>query len=124
MRHYAIGFDVYGTLVDPFQVKQPLRDLVGERADRFLELWREKQIEYAFRRGLMRRYETFAVCTQQALDFTTASLQINLSNEARAELMKHYQQLDAFPDVAPGVEKMRSAGYTLVAFSNGTEEAV
>src|SRR5438067_12878543 len=99
MKPYAIGFDVYGTLVDPMQMKKPLRDLVGERADRFLELWREKQIEYAFRRGLMRRYENFAVCTQQALDFTSTSLRISLSSEARAELEKHYQQLNAFPDV-------------------------
>lgn len=121
---YAIGFDVYGTLVDPLQMKQPLRDLVGERADRFLELWREKQIEYAFRRGLMRRYENFGVCTEQALEFTTVSLGINLSAEARAELIKHYQELKAFSDVAPGIERLKASGHTTVAFSNGAEATV
>src|SRR5438270_9556906 len=120
MRHYAIGFDVYGTLVDPFQVKQPLRDLVSDHADRFLELWREKQIEYAFRRGLMKRYESFAVCTAQALDFTATSLDVKLSKDAQNELLKHYQQLEAFPDVASGLKKLRDAGHDLVAFSNGT----
>ncbi len=121
---YAIGFDVYGTLVDPLQMKQPLRDLVGERADRFLELWREKQIEYAFRRGLMKRYENFGVCTKQALEFTTISLGVHLSAEARAELIAHYQELKAFPDVAPGIERLKAAGHTTVAFSNGAEATV
>lgn len=121
---YAIGFDVYGTLVDPMQMKQPLRDLVGDRADRFLELWREKQVEYAFRRGLMKKYENFGVCTKQALEFTTASLGVHLSHEAHKELIKHYQQLPAFPDVVQGIMKLKAAGNTVVAFSNGTEAAV
>ena len=122
--HYAIGFDVYGTLVDPLQMKQSLRDLVGDRADRFLELWREKQIEYAFRRGLMKRYENFDVCTEQALQFTTTSLGINLPAEARAGLITHYRELPAFPDVAGGIQRLKAAGHTTVAFSNGAEATV
>ena len=55
----AIGFDVYGTLVDPLEMNQHLRRLVGDIAARFAQLWREKQVEYAWRRGLMQKYETF-----------------------------------------------------------------
>jgi len=119
-----IAFDVYGTLVNPMLMKQPLRDLVGEGADRFLELWREKQIEYSFRRGLMKRYEDFAVCTAQALEFTSISLAVKLSKDAQDELIKHYQQLEAFPDVASGLKSLRNARHELVAFSNGTEATV
>lgn len=39
---YALGFDVYGTLVDPLAMAEPLRALVGEQAGRFAELWRSK----------------------------------------------------------------------------------
>jgi 2-haloacid dehalogenase len=42
--------------------------MIGEQASAFLCRWREKQLEYSFRRGLMRRYENFAVCTRQVLD--------------------------------------------------------
>ncbi len=70
----AFGFDIYGTLVDPLEMNGHLRPMVGELADRFSELWREKQVEYAFRRGLMRRYEDFGVCTRQALRYAIEAL--------------------------------------------------
>jgi 2-haloacid dehalogenase len=43
---HAIGFDIYGTLVDPLEMNEHLSPLVGEDlADRFSALWRNKQIE-------------------------------------------------------------------------------
>ncbi len=118
----AIGFDIYGTLVDPLDMNEHLRGLVGEEADRFSELWREKQIEYSWRRGLMREYADFGVCTRHALDFTALSLEVDLSADQRERLMEEYQNLRPFPDVIPGLERLRSEGHTLVAFSNGVEQ--
>ncbi len=64
--YQAIGFDIYGTLVDPLEMNEHLRPLVGkDLADRMSELWRNKQIEYTFRRALMRRYENFGYCTRR-----------------------------------------------------------
>ena len=42
----VIGFDVYGTLVDPLAIAAALQPYAGVQASRFSELWREKQIEY------------------------------------------------------------------------------
>jgi 2-haloacid dehalogenase len=120
----AIGFDVYGTLVDPLQMNQHLRLLVGDKAESFAQMWREKQIEYAFRRGLMRKYETFAVCTKQSLLLTMQTFKVELSTQDLEKLMEAYQNLPPFPDVIPGLESLRSQGDRLVAFSNGTEAAV
>lgn len=117
----AIGFDVYGTLVDPLEMNEHLRPIAGEKADRFSELWREKQIEYAFRRGLMRRYENFGVCTRQALLFAARALDVELSEEDQENLIGEYQNLRPFPDVVPGIQALRQGGVTLVAFSNGVE---
>ena len=118
----AIGFDIYGTLVDPLEMNEHLRPLVGEDlADRFSKLWRNKQIEYTFRRALMRRYEDFDVCTRQALVHTANLLHVDLSEEEREKLMEQYQNLKPFPDVVPGIEALKSRGHTLVAFSNGVE---
>ncbi len=118
----AIGFDVYGTLVDPLEMNEHLRPIVGEElADRFSELWRSKQIEYTFRRALMRQYEDFGVCTRQALVHTANVLHVSLSEEDRKRLVEEYQNLKPFPDVIPGIEALKSKGHTLVAFSNGVE---
>ncbi len=117
----ALGFDIYGTLVDPLDMREHLRELLGDRAGRFSEVWRDKQIEYSFRRGLMRRYEDFGVCTRQALVFATRSMDVELSENEQEDLLEEYQNLRAFPDVVPGIEKMKSAGHTVVTFSNGLE---
>jgi 2-haloacid dehalogenase len=119
---HAIGFDIYGTLVDPLEMNEHLRPLVGEDlADHMSELWRAKQVEYTFRRALMRRYEDFSVCTKQALVYASHVLGVELSEEEQEKLIEEYQNLRPFPDVQVGLEAMRSKSHTLVAFSNGVE---
>jgi 2-haloacid dehalogenase len=120
----TIGFDVYGTLVDPLEMNQHLHRFVGDKAEHFVELWRSKQIEYAFRRGLMQKYETFGVCTKQALLFAMQTLKVDISAKDQQQLIEDYQNLQAFPDVVPGLSALKSQGYTLVAFSNGVEATV
>lgn len=118
----AIAFDVYGTLVDPLEMGERLRPVVGDGlAEPMAKLWREKQLEYTFRRGLMRSYENFDVCTRQALDYTAQALGVTLSGDERARLIEEYMSLSPFADAAPGLETMRQAGHALVAFSNGVE---
>src|SRR4051794_41022194 len=117
----AIGFDIYGTLVDPLEMNEHLRPFAGQEADRFSELWREKQIEYTFRRALMREYEDFGVCTRQSLVFAAHALGVELSEENREELVEEYQNLRPFPDVVPGIASLGREGRVLVAFSNGVE---
>lgn len=120
----AIGLDVYGTLVDPLGMKRHLRALVGEQAGPFAALWREKQLEYSFRRGLMRRYVSFDVCTEQALRYVIAALGVDVSSADQVHLLARYRELDAFPDALPAIKELKAAGHTVVAFSNGDEMTV
>ena len=64
----TLAFDVYATLIDTHGVIVALEKHVGAKAHDFSRTWREKQLEYSFRRGLMQNYENFAVCTSNALD--------------------------------------------------------
>ncbi|MGB5465966.1 MAG: haloacid dehalogenase type II, partial [Sedimenticolaceae bacterium] len=120
----TLAFDVYGTLIDTHGVVTALREIVGERADAFSRAWRDKQLEYAFRRGLMGKYADFAVCTRQALDYTSASFKTELSDAQRRELLGIYQRLPAFADVQEGLTQLRDNGFRLYAFSNGSQAAV
>jgi 2-haloacid dehalogenase len=115
----TLAFDVYGTLIDTTGVAVALQKHVGERAAAFAALWREKQLEYSFRRGLMRQYDTFTVCTQHALEYACSFFAVELSEADKAELMAAYRTLPAFPDVATGLRELRSAGLRMYAFSNG-----
>jgi 2-haloacid dehalogenase len=120
----AIAFDIYGTLIDPHGVVDELTRRLGGRAQAFSNLWRDKQLEYSFRRGLMQRYENFPVCTRQALDYTDSLLQTGLDESAKQSLMQIYRELPAFDDVPDSLRALADEGFSLYAFSNGTADAV
>lgn len=121
MGSLTLGFDVYGTLVDPLDMQQHLKGLVGEKAAAFSQLWREKQLEYTWRRSLMQQYEDFEVCTRQALEYTTQALEVSLTDTQRLQLLDAYQRLPAYPEVIAGLTALGEAGHRLYAFSNGTQ---
>ena len=120
----TIAFDVYGTLVNPLAIAEQLKSLVGKVAEPFAELWRTKQLEYSFRRGLMRAYQPFSICTEEALLYTEKVQGVVLSEESRMHLMQQYKQLPSFPDAAPGLTSLKRDGYRLAAFSNGEADVV
>lgn len=113
-----IGFDVYGTLVDPLGIDAALREHVGDLAERFAATWRERQIDWTFRRALMGRYVDFDAVTRDAFRITSAMLGVDLRT-AEAGLLDVYRRLPAFADAAEGLSRLAEEGHRLVAFSNG-----
>jgi 2-haloacid dehalogenase len=120
----TLAFDVYGTLIDTQGVVAAVRDMVGHKAEKFSLTWRDKQLEYSFRRGLMQKYENFAVCTSDALDYTCTYCKAPLTKEQKNELLGIYHVLPAFEDVKVGLAHLKAAGFRIYAFSNGSEDAV
>lgn len=120
----VLAFDVYGTLIDPFHMEMHLRPAFGDRAKESSELWRGKQLEYSFRRALMKRYQDFNHCTEQALRYVGTQLGVSLSEETIRELMNQYLKLPAYADVASALGVFSARGFKMVACSNGTENAV
>ncbi len=120
----TLGFDVYGTLIDTHGVVVALQRYLGDDARAFSQLWRDKQLEYSFRRGLMSAYDSFAVCTANALDYACAAFRLSLSRSQKDELLALYRELPVFADVPEGLGNARRAGLRLYAFSNGKADAV
>lgn len=120
----TLAFDVYGTLINTQGVVSTLHGLIGNQAEEFSRIWRDKQLEYSFRRGLMQNYEKFSICTSNALDFTCSILKISLTNEQKENLLKCYRTLPAFSDVVDGLKQLKSSGFRIYAFSNGSSDAV
>lgn len=120
----TLAFDVYGTLIDTQGVVSKLQEVIGAKAKDFSQTWREKQLEYSFRRGLMQKYEDFAVCTRHALEYTCSYHRVTLTKEHKHELLDCYRTLPAFKDVEDGLARLKAADYRLYAFSNGSADAV
>jgi 2-haloacid dehalogenase len=120
----TLAFDVYGTLIDTHGVVVMLQKHVGDKAPEFSRVWRDKQLEYSFRRGLMQNYENFAICTSNALDYTCAYLKVRLSEKDKQELLDAYKVLPAFDDITEGLDRAMKSSFRMFAFSNGSADAV
>ncbi|MBE8182710.1 MAG: haloacid dehalogenase type II [Candidatus Portiera sp.] len=126
----TLAFDIYGTLIDVMGVVKVLEKHYGENARVFSQQWRDKQLEYSFRRALMQDYAPFSVCTRQALDYMdnlsyAAGMKDSpLTPSDKEELMTAYSQLPIYAEVKDALIKVKEMGYNLWAFSNGEEQQV
>jgi 2-haloacid dehalogenase len=110
---------MYGTLVDPAGISKQLERYLPEQAPRLAEVWRRKQLEYTFRLAAMERYEDFEQVTRKALDYALAVVGGELQPEQKDALIAQYNDLERFPDVEPGLERLKEAGHQMIIFSNG-----
>ena len=124
MPQITLAFDIYGTVIDVHGVTKALEAHVGDRALDFSQLWRQKQLEYTFRRALMEKYQDFNVCIRQSLEHTCAAFSLELSPADVEALLEQYLRLPIFSDVEEGLARLREAGMRLYAFSNGRPDAV
>jgi len=117
MKPRAIIFDAYGTL---FDVRSVVHRARNTQADLVLlsTAWRQKQIEYTWRRALMKRYADFWQVTGEALRAAAEKLQIKLSQAEFDSLMEAYLAPDAYADARTGLDSLRK--YPLVILSNGS----
>jgi 2-haloacid dehalogenase len=115
----TLVFDVYGTLIDPMGVIAALEVFVGDGATDFASHWRNKQVEYLFRRGLGRKYQPFSVCTRQALEQTCLATGYALNDAEQETILDTWLSLPAFPDASETLANLGDAGFECYAFSNG-----
>ena len=120
----TLAFDVYGTLIDTSGVYQSLKGIIGFEAQSFMEVWRSKQLEYSFRRGLMHAFVDFSVVTRDALEYCCLLFNKTLNADQIQSLMDTYKVLPAFDDVAVALQDLKKEDYAKYAFSNGSARAV
>jgi 2-haloacid dehalogenase len=115
----ACVFDAYGTLFDVNSAARTAQDSMGEKWQPLAELWRMKQLQYTWLRGLGGRHTDFWQVTGDALDFALSTLQLE-DPTLHARLMNLYMVLDAYPDVPDTLKRLKAAGMKLAILSNGT----
>lgn len=119
-----LAFDIYGTLIDTQGIVAQLHPLVGDCAESFSLAWRDKQLEYSFRRGLMKKYKNFGICTRDALEYVCRHYMVPLKQTEKQSLLEAYRALPAFSDVKESLSQLKSANCRVFAFSNGSVKAV
>ena len=115
----ACVFDAYGTLFDVNSASRAAQDALGSRWQPLADLWRTKQLQYTWLRGLGGHHADFWQVTSDALSFAMESLRIDDADLHR-RLMSLYLSLDVFPEVKPTLERLKAGGLKLAILSNGT----
>ena len=115
----ACVFDAYGTLFDFASATAKCRSTLGDQATPLAALWRDKQLQYTWLRGLSGRHADFWQVTGDALDFAMETLAIHDAG-LREQLLELYLTLDAFPEVVQVLRTLKAAGLTTAILSNGT----
>jgi 2-haloacid dehalogenase len=114
----AFVFDAYGTLFDVHSAIARHRDAAGPEADRFSEIWRGKQLEYAWMLSAAGHYADFWTLTERALDYALARVP-SVDRALRAALLDCYFKLDAFPDARTALAALKAKGLRTAILSNG-----
>jgi 2-haloacid dehalogenase len=115
----ACVFDAYGTLFDVNSAARTAQDSLAEKWQPLAELWRAKQLQYTWLRGLAGHHADFWQVTSDALDFALSTLQLE-DPALHARLMNLYLTLEAYPEVKEALQRLQAAGMKLAILSNGT----
>jgi len=118
----ACVFDAYGTLFDFGSAAAGCADVLGEKAAPLTALWRDKQLQYSWLRGLQGRYVPFWQVTGEALDYAMETLGLQQDAILRARLMDLYRTLGTFPEVPAVLQTLRQAGFATAILSNGSPD--
>ena len=115
----ACVFDAYGTLFDVSSVARGAQDELGASWQALSDLWRMKQLQYTWLRGLSGKHADFWQVTGDALDFGMGSIGIADSG-LRNRLMDLYLRISAYPEVKETLCRLKASGVKLAILSNGT----
>ncbi|WP_376090821.1 haloacid dehalogenase type II [Roseomonas sp. CCTCC AB2023176] len=122
-RPRAAVFDAYGTLLDIHSAVARHAARVGDKAAAVSALWRAKQLEATWVLSATGAYEGFDAITDRALGFALATHGI-ADDTLRADLLRAYRSLDALPDAAAALARLRDAGLATAILSNGQPDAL
>ena len=115
----ACVFDAYGTLFDVNAAAAHCQEKLGDRWQLLAEMWRLKQLQYTWLRGLMGRHTNFWQVTGDALDYAMESFNMH-DTKLREQLMELYLKLEVYPEVKSVLARLKAAGLKTAILSNGT----
>ena len=114
----AIIFDAYGTLFDVNSAAEKCKDKIGDKWEGFANYWRTTQLEYTWLRSLMKRHKDFWQVTEDSLDKSMKTY--NIDSSMKNELLDLYKKLSLFKEVPEVLKLLKEKNFKLAILSNGT----
>ncbi len=113
-------FDVIETMLDLQALDPQFQRIFGDAAAR--QEWFQQLLQSALVATITNAYTDFGAIGKAALDMTAERRSVQLGDDERQQILGAVRHLPAHPDVEPGLEQLRDAGFRLAALTNSTEE--
>jgi 2-haloacid dehalogenase len=117
-----IVFDVNETLLDVAALEPHFARAFGDRL--VLREWFSTVLLYSEVASLAGPYADFGAIGGAALDMTATSRGVSLSADDRNRILTGMRSLPAHPDVRPGLQRLKDAGFRMVTLTNNAPAAV
>lgn len=108
-------FDVNETLLDVRALDRSFEEVFGDASSR--REWFEMLLQLAFTATLSGAYRDFTALAKSALAMLGAKRGVSIADEKAGELLEGIKNLPPHPDVAPALEMLCDAGFTLTALT-------
>lgn len=115
----AVAFDAF-PIFDTRPILVLAEKLFPGKGTQLGSTWRTRQFEYQWLRALCGNYADFWKTTEDSLVFACTALELELTADARMQLMDAYLALKAWPDVPAALSTLKQAGIRLALLSNMT----
>jgi len=123
-RPKVLFFDVNETLLDLQGLKEKISDVLNGRDD-LVSLWFSTLLHYSLVTTASGKYEPFGYIGGATLQMVAANNDIKISKEeARSTVVNALRGLHAHPEAKEALSLLRKAGFTLVSFTNSSNEGV
>jgi 2-haloacid dehalogenase len=117
-----IVFDVNETLLDLKALDPHFERVFGSASVR--TSWFATVLRNSLVSTVTGLYDDFGKIAGASLDMTAQQHNIELSDEDRTIIMSTIRSLPAHPDIVPGLDKLRSAGFRLITLTNSPPQVV
>ena len=114
----TIVFDAYGTLYDVHSVASATEAAFPAHGDTITQVWRLKQLEYAWLRSMMGRYADFRTVTLESLRYTLDTLGLPADAALLDRIVDAYNELTPYPDATEALSQLSQ--YRRAILSNGS----
>ncbi|MDP1716314.1 MAG: haloacid dehalogenase type II [Anaerolineales bacterium] len=117
-----IVFDVNETLLDLQALDPHFERVFGNASVR--TSWFATVLRNSLVATITGKYDDFGKIAGASLDMTAQQNNVDLSDKDRAAILGSIRTLPAHADVAPGLEKLKSAGFRLFTLTNSPPHVV
>jgi 2-haloacid dehalogenase len=118
----AVVFDAYGTFFDLESFAQQVNKIHRGKGYEILRIVRQKQVEYAMTRTIVKKYENFESITRKAIEF--ALKELGLATTSADRIFSAFLHLKPYNDVVRSLNDLEEVDVRVAMLSNGTQEMV